>query len=533
MHRFRLVTFVAAVALSIAQVAVGQPVDSDGDLLVDAWEYQFGLDPFDATGDNGTNGDPDLDGVRNLEEFLNRTHPRGAHVSYLVEGAAGLGIGFRTEITLFNPSALVSARVLLTIYTPDRPPTTSFWRLEPLERRRFGPTELTDTADSEFSIVIESDVPFAAERTTGWPAAGAGRHASSATPKRPYQTGFAFAEGTTRAGAQEFLIFLNDEPRDTDVCLGYYRPAPLPPIYRRHRLPAHRRVTVWVNYDAPGLEATDLGVTAGTGPFCPGYEPGLDSFGHIQAERALYLVSPDGHWTAGHASAGTDSQRLRYFAEGAAGRFFDTYLTLLNALPQQGEVTVTFGTAEGAPLVRTYTVPALSRATINLELDAPALADTAFGFQVETGGFSGIVAERAMWWGSPSWYESHASAGALQPASTWAIADGEEGGPESANTYLLVYNPSPGPAEVVVTLVLDDRSTRSRTYSLPGTTRLTVPVGIDFPETAGGMRFSAIVRSVTGYRVYDPVPVVVERSTYWTTARPWDGGVNVMGTALP
>ena len=43
--------------------------DSDGDGLPDGWEVQYGLDPLDATDDNGADGDPDGDGFTNLQEF--------------------------------------------------------------------------------------------------------------------------------------------------------------------------------------------------------------------------------------------------------------------------------------------------------------------------------------------------------------------------------------------------------------------------------------------------------------------------------
>ncbi len=47
--------------------------DDDGDGLPDWYEIQYGLDPKDATGVNGANGDPDSDGMSNLDEFRART----------------------------------------------------------------------------------------------------------------------------------------------------------------------------------------------------------------------------------------------------------------------------------------------------------------------------------------------------------------------------------------------------------------------------------------------------------------------------
>jgi hypothetical protein len=52
--------------------------DTDGDALTDGWEVTYGFDPNDASGENGGQGDPDGDGLSNVEEQTLNTNPRAA-----------------------------------------------------------------------------------------------------------------------------------------------------------------------------------------------------------------------------------------------------------------------------------------------------------------------------------------------------------------------------------------------------------------------------------------------------------------------
>lgn len=56
-------------------------LDRDGDGMSNWFELTFGLNPFEAEGEDGADGDPDEDGYSNLQEFLANSNPTdpGSH----------------------------------------------------------------------------------------------------------------------------------------------------------------------------------------------------------------------------------------------------------------------------------------------------------------------------------------------------------------------------------------------------------------------------------------------------------------------
>jgi hypothetical protein len=58
------------------EYSVAASVDTDGDGLPDYWEQNYGLDPFNDSGDSGANADLDGDSLTNLQELGYDTNPR-------------------------------------------------------------------------------------------------------------------------------------------------------------------------------------------------------------------------------------------------------------------------------------------------------------------------------------------------------------------------------------------------------------------------------------------------------------------------
>lgn len=76
------------------------PNDQDDDDLPDDWEIRYGLDPTNPRRDHGPHGDPDRDGLTNMEEYLLGTNPNNRDTD-------GDGISDYDEIHTYHTNPLV------------------------------------------------------------------------------------------------------------------------------------------------------------------------------------------------------------------------------------------------------------------------------------------------------------------------------------------------------------------------------------------------------------------------------------------
>jgi hypothetical protein len=193
----------------------------------------------------------------------------------------------------------------------------------------------------------------------------------------------------------------------------------------------------------------------------------------------------------------------------------------------------------GLPLEKTYVLGPRSRTNIWVDLETfdggatHPLADVAVSTTLASTNGVPIIVERAMWWPGAfaTWHEGHNSAGSVATGLTWALAEGEVGGSDQAETYILMANVSPVAGAARVTLMFEDGTSAMLEYRLPPNSRTNVAVGPDFGAVAEGKRFGAVIESIGAA----PVQMVVERAMYFgsTPGRPWPAGTNALATRVP
>ncbi len=492
-------------------------LDSDSDLLPDFWELQFGLDPNSALGGNGKDGDPDGDGLTNLQELQQGSHPKNVAAlnRYFAEGATSTF--FDASFALVNPSTTTPANVLLRFQTDAGATTNQYVAVPALGRRTVTAKNVTGLLSAAFSTLVETDQLVVADRTMTWDASGYGSHAETAVlaPANDWY----LAEGATHSGFDLFYLIQNPNATAATVTVTYLLPPPAASFQKVYSVPASSRFNIWVDNEAstfPVLAATDVSAR-------------LQSNVPIIVERAMYLNSGGQAFGAGHDSAGVTAPALSWFlAEGATGNFFDLFILVANPNPTAAQIAVRFLLTTGQVITRNYTVDPNSRFNIWVDTVDPALVDAAVSTTVTVTNGVPVIVERAMWWPGPTaatWAEAHNSPGVPQTGTKWALAEGEQGGSRNLQTYILVANTSAFDATVKTTLLFEDGTTSEQTFTVSATSRFNVDIGAFF--TAAGKRFGAIVESTNG------AAIVVERAMYSdANGVTWAAGTNAVATRL-
>lgn len=422
----------------------------------------------------------------------------------LAEGATGTF--FDLDVAMLNPAA-TPAPVTVDFLPEGGTPVTANEAIAANTPLLLAVDDIVP--DRALSTVVHSPnaVPLAVERTMIWDATGYGGHGGTAVGA---STRWLFAEGA-QGFFNTFVLLANDNPDPVDVTV-------------RFLVENAGVVTVSVTVLSRQRQTLFTGSVAALVNRSFGID--ITSTLPIIAERAMYLPGAR-LFEGGHESAGVNAPSREWFlAEGATGDFFENFVLIANPNATPATVAVTYLLSNGASINRVVTVPANSRRTINVELEDPQLAtaDVSVALRSDVG----IVVERAMYWPhiSQGWREAHNSFGLTSLGLRWGLADGRLGGPRGYQTFVLLANPNPHPAEVQVRF-LKTGFTVTRSYTLPPSSRRTIFVNAEVSELGTGS-FGVDVQ------VLNFQPIAVEKAMYWSSgSEVFAGGTNVTATRLP
>jgi hypothetical protein len=491
-------------------VQIVEATDNDGDGLRDSFENAFGLDPNSGSANDGPAGDPDGDGRTNLQEQAAGTHPRGFFTRYFAEGVANAF--FSTRFGLFDIGSPQRARTLFRMQPEGLPERALSFDVPRFARRTLTTDDTASVSSAPFATLVESDRELVVDRTMVWGQGSYGSHAETAVAAP--STTWTLAEGATGWRFSLFYLLQNPSDQDAAVEVNYLRGRTDPVLTQTYVVPPRQRRTIAVDDEQfPAgsgirpLASADVSAQVNVTNGVP-----------IIVERSMYLSPDDQPFGAGTAAGGVPTPSASwFFAEGSTGTFFDEFILLANASTSLANVSITFTPENRTPVSRNYVVAPNSRQTVWVD-QIPSLEATALSATVTSD--IPIVAERSMWWPGTgeSWREGHVSAGATTPGTRWAVADLELGGPNAANSFVLIYGGGTG------TLYFDDG---------------TPPVACG--SSAGG-RFTLHVNScagVAGRRFVSMIiegnaNTVVERVTYFNTGGELFGaGGGALATRIP
>jgi hypothetical protein len=377
---------------------------------------------------------------------------------------------------------------------------------------------VTSMASAAFSSLIEADVQVVADRTMTWGTDGYGSHAERGVLTRTATTWY-LAEGATHGNFDLFYLIQNPGPTAAQIEIAYLLPSPRAPIIRPYTVQPNSRLTIQVD-GVPGLSETDVSAAIRSTNSVP-----------IIVERAMYFSRPEQVFAGGHESAGVTAAATRWFlAEGATGSFFNMFILIANPSTDTATVQMDYLLTNGQTVTVPHTVAPNSRLTLNVALEAPELLSANMSTIATSTNGVPIVVERAMWWPAPgsNWQEAHNSPGETVTGTRWAMGEGESGGAQGKQTYVLIANTSTFTGSARVLVMFEDGTTAEKIVQLPASSRTNVAIQSEFPESAN-RRYGVLVESQGG----TPAQLVVERAMYANAMGiVWASGTNALATKL-
>lgn len=310
-----------------------------------------------------------------------------------------------------------------------------------------------------------------------------------------------FAEGTTRAGFEEWLTIYNPHDAEHTATVTYLI-ADAANRIRYYNVPAHARINVYVNSEIGSDHDVSIVLT---------------STARLYAERPMYFDYKN-VWTGGHCTApALDTGLNWYFAEGTTRAGFEEWLCLGNPGAVDATANVTYMFEDGGEVTVPYDVPAWKRCTVDVNAAVGPGRDVGIAVRSD----QPIVAERPMYFDYRGGRDDgHITAGATSPQSKWYFAEGTTRA--GFDTWLCLANPGEEDAVVEVAYHLAGEEGMSQSIAVPAGRRRTIEVNaVVGPEKDVAME------------VASDQPIVAERPMYFDYRDKWDGGSLSMGVPAP
>jgi autotransporter-associated beta strand protein len=303
------------------------------------------------------------------------------------EGAQGF---FSTFLLVINPNPQ-PASVTFTFLRENEPPVVKTLPVGASSRLTVDASTFDELRTRAFGVSVHATEPVMVERSMYFASTPSrlwsGGHESAGVTKASPR--WFLAEGATGSFFDTFILLSNPNATPAAVTMQYLLDSG-DTISVQKTIPANARLTVNIKAEED-RRLRNAAVSTVVTSDVP-----------IIAERSMYWPTAVRPWGEGHNSFGVVEAGTRWaLAEGRIGgpRKFNTFILLANPQATPADVTVTFLRDSGAPVTKTFKVPAASRFNINVS-DVSELRDESFGVTIEVSNNVPIVVERSMYWNS-------------------------------------------------------------------------------------------------------------------------------------
>jgi L,D-transpeptidase catalytic domain len=333
-----------------------------------------------------------------------------------------------------------------------------------------------------FATQVHADSPIVAERAMYF-ATSSRNDGTDTIGATQLSTDWYFAEGCTAMNFDTFILLANPGDQGVTAWVTFLLEAGGTVDYACTIAP-RSRFTIRVD-ELPGVSSA-------------AFASKIHADGPIVAERAMYFNK--GYVDGGHVTTGANQLAQNwYFAEGCTRNFFESYILVGNPNDQDALVNIDFYLPDGN-IRYTYAIWAHSRLTVPIGL-LPGLNNKDVAFTVSAD--HPVVAERSLYYALDSHKGGSNTMGSTDTSDIWFFAEGYTDG--AFDTYILLSNPGPDPADVGVGFNRDDGATFAYYFHLDAQRRLSLHVD-DLP---------GLDRAAFSTVVFSKVPVMAERAMYF------------------